>query len=994
MMANELVTRFIFDEADAAKRIDATRKNLTSLNNDFNNLGKNLNVGKTISNEFQTAGRAAQSFKNQTVNSLKIDEPLRKALADIKNYQNQTIKGEREVTKSIEREAKLQADARLRAGRRSANEAINSLRSPSGGGNGFGGGSEFGSVLGSLPGGSIAQGAAFGGAAGAAAAATLLLVNAGKQLVSTVADLSVTSVKLAADFEETTNSLAVFAGGTREAKKELAEIDKIALNTPGLSLVDAEKGYQRLRALNFEAKTSQDLIKGLGTQRVLSGASADAVDRVVTNLIQLTSGAGTAADVRQTVGQLPTLLPIFKKAFGTQDFGKINDLAKENPDEFIKKFSAELANAKQAQAGLNVTLEKGKDVLIDLGRAFGEPFLDSVTNDVRDLTKFLQENKDSFREFGQNGADAFRALSDAARGAYEIISKIPVPQGTGSRLSEAAFGAAGIVGRRSREAAEADKPFAERFKNFKPGDLSNGFTVDFGSAGQSPEEIQAKRDEAERKALDEKDRLLAKKEEGLKKQQRLNELQNKIDLSEIDNNLKYKQAISNRAGNDPLKQIQETARIEQEAIRARIAAQNRFASESITNLSDKDFGDGKGIEIARASLSEINKLNNELAISQINANKQLADSGKKLVEDFRTSFSSLSANGNPLVKLMSDFETTTDRAEKQFGSFGKKVVEQIASIERANLQKAINLQNFQNNLEALNLTQDAEKLRATPENQFAPFQRNLETVERKVDSLSKIFQLNRQINEAGFYANQFNPNNPRSFNQSKGFDDGTAKIRNAVSDILGLKSLDIGSTGIFGKEAVADKILDSIPSRDELLTRLRDPRTSGDAQFLLSQQFSALQVKRQAEQQKLNDFLENQKFLEFGKKFANDKIGLINNSNLTDAQKAEQRLAVTNALGNDLDINLRRQKAEDLLATAANKQKETEEAKKIATDTRDAVQAIVKQLAEKGIKIDGGIGVTVKNETNGAADVSVDRASDQSDVDALYGEYQNALNRR
>ena len=401
-MSNELVTKFIFDDAEADRRIDLTEKRLVNFDKLLNSFGLNPTFGKGISSQFDALGKKVNQFeanlkklgstdfkalgndllkqaqiekvleqtKRATVQTLteevklerqklglqrdqlktqqqalssknKSDPLLKAALAEVKNYQQETIKREREVTKSIEREAKLQSDARARAAKKTANDFISSLNPPAGGGGSFGdsfinrvGGSAFSGGL---------SGGVIGGLAGGAVLAGVSLLKSGvSELAGTIEDLSVKSVTLAGNFEETTNAVAVFAGGTANARRELAAIDKIALNTPGLKLEVAEVGYQRLRALNFEAKLSQDLIKGLGTQRVLSGASSDAVDRVITNLIQLKSGAGTAADVRQTIGQLPTLLPVFQRAFGTQDFGDINKAFKTDP-QALQKFAAELA---------------------------------------------------------------------------------------------------------------------------------------------------------------------------------------------------------------------------------------------------------------------------------------------------------------------------------------------------------------------------------------------------------------------------------------------------------------------------------------------------------------------------------------------------------------------------------------------------------------------------------------------------------------------------
>lgn len=353
---------------------------------------------------------------------------------------------------------------------------------------------------------------------------------------------------------------------------------------------------------------------------------------------------------------------------------------------------------------------------------------------------------------------------------------------------------------------------------------------------------------------------------------------------------------------------------------------------------------------------------------------------KGLANDFRNDLVSLKSADNPLVRQMADLETVTERAQSKFGAFGDSVVKKIADIERANLTKAIGLQKFENNFEALNLRQQAQKLAETPEREFAPFQRSLELVERKVDFVSKTTGLNKQIAEADYYANEYNPNNPKSFEDSRTsfaeksrFGENGLKLKDAISDINSLNGISLEGTGIYGKGAIADKILSAIPSRDELLKALKSPFADvrGNADFLLRTQSSALYDKRAFEQQKFNDFLENQKALEFGKKFAKEQIGLINNSNnLTDDDKARRRLAVTESLGNDLDGGLKAQKFQDYIRVARDTDKRNDDSLKALQDLKKAVEAIAKQLSEKGIKLDGkslpasNVNVTVKSTDN------------------------------
>lgn len=380
--------------------------------------------------------------------------------------------------------------------------------------------------------------------------------------------------------------------------------------------------------------------------------------------------------------------------------------------------------------------------------------------------------------------------------------------------------------------------------------------------------------------------------------------------------------------------------------------------------------------------------------------KQISANLHKIKDEFRDTLISSTAKDNPYVKLMSDFESATERAQKKFGSFGDSVVKKISDIEKANLTKAIGLQKFENNLQALKFNQEARKLALTPDDQFADYQRALDKVEKKADSAAKIFNLNRQISEADFYANKYNPNNPKTFAEysRRGFgndmSDAGEAVRNAIADISGFKSLGIDGTGIYGKEAIAEKILNVIPSRDELLKRLGRSATRTDAQFLLGEQLQALEIKRDAERRKLNDFLENQQIAEYGKKFAYEQIDLVNSSKLTASEKAQRRLAVTDALGNDLDSTLKRGRIQDFFISQQSKLDQEKEAIKIASETRNAVKQIADQLAKQGIKVDIGEKAVVNLQVDvkdGKSSVNVLGATpNQADVQRTYlDEYSN-----
>ena len=337
---------------------------------------------------------------------------------------------------------------------------------------------------------------------------------------------------------------------------------------------------------------------------------------------------------------------------------------------------------------------------------------------------------------------------------------------------------------------------------------------------------------------------------------------------------------------------------------------------------------------------------------------------------------------NPFVKNLNEIETATERAEKKFGIFGDSVVSKIADIEKANLLKAIGLADFENKFAALGLRQQAQKLGATPENQFADFGRANERVSANVSSLTLIAKLQQEINALSATSvesdiarsnirredrkfresfedsqkgleSQLRDNSLRGlqnfenigsfsgpnelkkllkdssdeglktflrsrqnfadFQEDKSFKDRAdkEKIDSALKQVADLKSLSLEGTGISGQGIVSKEIAG-------ILNSVKDIRTNPLAANSIREDLvKANQDLIASNKKELSDKLENQKFQEFAKPFAREQIGFINDDkNLTDLQKAQRRLAVTDALGNDLDPGLKNQRIQDFLIAA------------------------------------------------------------------------------
>lgn len=267
-------------------------------------------------------------------------------------------------------------------------------------------------ALGGLPGSSIISGFIGGGVAGGTAAVVGEAINQVKNLASTLVEAGKDALTAGAEFERTSKGLAVFTGGAGSAKAELKALDAQISNMPGLKLQDAEEGYLRLRALGFEAKTSTDLLKGLAVQTQLVGATSQDVNRVVTNLIQLSAGSARASqDIKETIHSIPSLRGVFESAFGTSEGAALGKIFQNNPSEAIEKFADALGKVQAAQPGLSAALTGLENSFTTLKREFADPVLPVAADSVRLFTQAVDAATPAVRETGAVLADFVYTLN-------------------------------------------------------------------------------------------------------------------------------------------------------------------------------------------------------------------------------------------------------------------------------------------------------------------------------------------------------------------------------------------------------------------------------------------------------------------------------------------------------------------------------------------------------------------------------------------------------
>lgn len=368
------------------------------------------------------------------------------------------------------------------------------------------------------------------------------------------------------------------------------------------------------------------------------------------------------------------------------------------------------------------------------------------------------------------------------------------------------------------------------------------------------------------------------------------------------------------------------------------------------------------------------------------------EKGKEKVKDlgktYNDVFNNLSVKSNadnPFSKLFSDADKQMKTLRENTKGLSSDLQEMAVNFERQINQTNLFGLRLDTNLKAFDLRSDADRFRdARPSTGL---------LETQIGFALNSNNLSRQTEEANYYATTFNPNNPKSFaefnrrNFNQGFSETDLQIQNALKDIAKLNSLSSGGTGLGGQNAIAEKVLNLIPPREELLKRINQPfGQSSDAQFLLDSQAEALKVRKRFEEQNFSDAVKSK--FDFEQRLEK-QFDIVRNLGAT--SESERSLAnrkiieLTSGLNpNELTssqreqaINAREREAERLLNAEKDAARQREEQLQIQKRIDENLKKLADIAEKEGLKGIENI-VRIVDETGGK--VRVGKVPTQSDT--------------
>jgi tape measure domain-containing protein len=236
-----------------------------------------------------------------------------------------------------------------------------------------------------------------------------------------------------AKFERMELSLKALADEGENTSETLARLREIAL-LPGISLEQAAKGAAQLRAVGFEARQAEEILKGLSKAVTLSGEGPEQLGSVVRQLTQMSSkGRILQEDLSVIQENVPSVALAIKDAFGTNNIEAIQAAGVSAQGFTAEIIKAIAANEKfqKATGGLSNEFDNFKQSvdfsLATLGKTIAESInlseiLNKVSQFIGRATKAFSELSPETRKFIVIAAGVAAAIGPVLFGFGAIVS--------------------------------------------------------------------------------------------------------------------------------------------------------------------------------------------------------------------------------------------------------------------------------------------------------------------------------------------------------------------------------------------------------------------------------------------------------------------------------------------------------------------------------------------------------------------------------------------
>ncbi len=220
--------------------------------------------------------------------------------------------------------------------------------------------------------------------------------------------------------------LAAVSTSALEANQSVRILEETAKATPGLLFRNAVEGQMRLQAVGFAAAETTDMLVGLSKVRMMSNATDEDFRAVILNLTQIKSlGRLTGDEIRETLGRMPAMATVFRKAFGTVDIKQIREMDLTSY-EFFQRFNQalkEVPTRAETATSAFIHLQNSWTLAQD---AFAQPILDPLKDFFLKLSVAIDENRAMFYEWGVEVGNLINLLKDLTNSTtLNALAKLP-----------------------------------------------------------------------------------------------------------------------------------------------------------------------------------------------------------------------------------------------------------------------------------------------------------------------------------------------------------------------------------------------------------------------------------------------------------------------------------------------------------------------------------------------------------------------------------------
>lgn len=231
------------------------------------------------------------------------------------------------------------------------------------------------------------------------------LSSVGKQLTVSatlpLAGLGAAAIKAAFDVDKSRQTFVALTGSVDSANKKLAELRKLAAESPGVTSKLATTLFAQFKALGTIADSSiNNIIKSIG--RLNAVFSIPDVDQFARNLQQIFTQGFERTDIKEALGQVPIFEQILERAFGTKDPKKLRQL-KESGKLTISAYMDALSSAvdtdprfAKVQDSIASRFAKTKDAVLVALAPLGESILRTLQPVIERVVPQLIKLLDTF----------------------------------------------------------------------------------------------------------------------------------------------------------------------------------------------------------------------------------------------------------------------------------------------------------------------------------------------------------------------------------------------------------------------------------------------------------------------------------------------------------------------------------------------------------------------------------------------------------------------